>query len=406
MIDVDVFGSAAPGSGWATHAVQFAKALDRLARVNFRTKRKDLLREYFRTRFRPMYLRGLTRPPGAFGVTINSNTYPGQHHARWIVWETTRLPDSILEQCERASVVWTPSQWGRSVLIDNSIPQEKIFVVPEGVDTDFFTEAPSTRARGPFRFLFVGKWETRKFIDGLIQAFLQEFDAKDDVELVLHAHNQFLPDFSPSAALSNLGAAGDARIILTPPGSAEYLRDLYRSADVFVFPTRAEGWGLPILEAMACGVPAIVTDYGALVDFISDEACYRLNVRRMVDAHCPMHNLQGGQWAEPDIDHLRALMRQAFEDRDELQRKAKQARAQALRWTWDNAAEIGFSAIRAATQRGAELEREAPDRHLSEAVRAGAVNLRQTQGAGSPDRAGAVGDAAGSRRAPAETVSN
>ncbi|MBY0278522.1 glycosyltransferase, partial [Candidatus Binatia bacterium] len=97
---------------------------------------------------------------------------------------------------------------------------------------------------------------------------------------------------------------------------------LYRSADAYVSVSRGEGWDMPLIEAMACGLPAIATDWGAHRDFTSEDNCYLLRTRGVVpagDARCPYY--AGFSWADPDPEHLTVLLRRVVEQRDEAARK-------------------------------------------------------------------------------------
>ena len=115
---------------------------------------------------------------------------------------------------------------------------------------------------------------------------------------------------------------------------------LYRSADCFVLPSRGEGWGLPLLEAMACGLPVIATNWSAQTDFIHHGIAYPLGIEGLVpaEARCPYYD--GFNWAEPSYGHLRALMRHVYENREEARLKGERASAEVLgRWTWRHSAE-------------------------------------------------------------------
>jgi len=342
---IDVYGVPSGPLGWTTHSVEFARALNTLTQVRFRGKRKALWQALVRNRDRAIYWRGLREPPAPFGVIVTGRPTPNQPSARWIVWETTLLPPAVRATCDAATYIWAPSTWGYRNLAANGIAPARLAVVPEGVDIDFFRPRSGPKS-GPFRFLFVGKWETRKFIDGLARAFAAEFRPSEPVELVLHAHNPYIPDFSVRSELKRLGVPDAARIRSSGQASKASLRDLYQSADCFVCPTRAEGWGLPILEAMACGVPPIVTRYSAPLDFVNDDNGYLLNVSRMVDAHCDIFNIHTGQWAEPDAAHLRQLMREAVQDAAARRAKADAALKEAQRWSWRHAAEVALRTIK------------------------------------------------------------
>ena len=241
--------------------------------------------------------------------------------------------------------LWTPSQWGRENSIANGYPAQRIAVVPEGVTTDFYTPAAHRATRSRFRFLMVGKWEVRKFCEGLLHAFTKEFKPNEPVELYLHAHNPYVPSFSLAKRVAATGVSNGHSIVLGTPCDQRSLRELYRSADCFVLPTRAEGWGLPILESMACGVPAIVTRYSAPLDYVTDDNGYLINVARMIEAHDDEFGIRTGLWAEPDEAHLRYLMRQAYENRGDLLVKGQMARQGAESFSWRAAARKALDEI-------------------------------------------------------------
>jgi glycosyltransferase involved in cell wall biosynthesis len=134
-----------------------------------------------------------------------------------------------------------------------------------------------------------------------------------------------LPDPSPPVALLYNQALSAAR-----------MAELYRSADCFVLPTRGEGWGMPILEAMACGVPAITTAWSAPTAFVNAQNGYLLPFR-MQPADQHQRYLRGAQWAEPNQDTLTDLLRQVAGNPTERIAKGQQAAQDAFGWTWERA---------------------------------------------------------------------
>lgn len=343
-IHIDIFGESRGATGWVTHAVNFASAMNRLTPVCFRTQYRQEAVLGLAGSFRGALFRGLRNKPSEFGVVIRGTPFAQERSARWIVWETTVLPAAQRELCATTRFLWAPSTWGRNNLIANGIDAARIAVVPEGVDAGFFRPGP--RQPGRFRFLMVGKWENRKFTEGLVRAFAEEFKAGEPVELYLQAHNPYLANFSLKAKIEATGVEDKGNIILGEPCPLNALKGLYQSADCFVLPTRAEGWGLPILESMACGIPAIVTHYSAPVDYINESNGYPLQVARMVEAHDDDFGIHTGMWAEPDVAHLRYLMRAAYQDREQRIEKGRQARLTAERFTWHAAADIALRTIR------------------------------------------------------------
>jgi hypothetical protein len=118
------------------------------------------------------------------------------------------------------------------------------------------------------------------------------------------------------------------------------LGSLYRSADCFVSTSRGEGWNMPLMEAMACGLPAIATAWGAHLEFFHEEVGYPLRIRGTVPAvaRCPYY--EGFRWADPDPEHLRFLLRDIYENREEARRRgAAAARDVAANWTWARSAQ-------------------------------------------------------------------
>lgn len=269
---------------------------------------------------------------------------PGKRIA-YTVWESTEFPPSWLEKLERADGIWIPSAWGRSVLIDNGVSESQIRVVPEGVDPELFNPdiAPTNalKAFEGFKFLNVGRFEARKGTSLLIKSFDAEFGPDDDVRLVLACDNHHDPDFDIARILRDLQLQRPDRIVVIPPvRSHARFAELFRACDAFVSPFRAEGWGLPICEAMACALPVIATDYSGPTEFMGDSA-FRISCKQVPiedDYYRSAANV-GGSWAEPDVLHLRKLMREVYENREESARRGRAGSRHILgNFTWMNAA--------------------------------------------------------------------
>ena len=135
------------------------------------------------------------------------------------------------------------------------VPASKIALVPNGVG-ELFTPGGEEEDY----ILFAGTLEPRKGIDDLIAVY------------------ESLPEPRPRLILcgdrgwGHVATAARGDIVAVGYVTREKLRDLYRHAKVFVYPSRAEGFGIPPLEAMACGAPVIATRVGAIPDFAGDAA--------------------------------------------------------------------------------------------------------------------------------------
>jgi glycosyltransferase involved in cell wall biosynthesis len=131
-------------------------------------------------------------------------------------------------------------------------------------------------------------------------------------------------------------------------------RSLYTEADAFVLPTRAEGWGLPIIEALACGLPVITTNYSGQTEYLSSIVGGYFPISHTVVPICDPDFLGywdgvdacGAKWAEPDrqslSDGLTAVVN-AFENWVGRSRRASQVIRQ--RFGWEQAAQAGLAAL-------------------------------------------------------------
>ncbi|HEV3116335.1 MAG TPA: glycosyltransferase, partial [Gemmataceae bacterium] len=155
-------------------------------------------------------------------------------------------------------------------------PEKVIARAAYGVDLDFWKPGPQRQAQGPLRFIYAGQISLRKGIPGLLDAWEKAALAEAELELV------GLWQLSDSKQRSL-----PRGVICRPPCSPEGLRDRYCSADVFVFPSYFEGFGLVLLEAMACGLPAIASDATAGPDILTQECGHIVptgNVDALVDS--------------------------------------------------------------------------------------------------------------------------
>src|SRR6185436_13260064 len=118
---------------------------------------------------------------------------------------------------------------------------------------------------------------------------------------------------------------------------------LFTACQCLVHPYRGEGFALPVLEAMACGLPVIVTAGGATDDFVTDDFGFRMEAEPKVLGYevGPFHLVRPGWWLEPAPEIIEKSMRHVFEHRDEAARKGLHASEYVARhWTWDNAAAV------------------------------------------------------------------
>lgn len=227
------------------------------------------------------------------------------------------LPEWISSFNRLADLVLVPCEWNRRCLLDQGV-RVPVEVVPLGAETDIFTfkdrtaEVGSDRGR-KFRFVTYNAGDVRKGFPVYLDAFLEEFAPEEPVELVLKTLNNG-ERLKPYLRHRNVRLAWGA-------WSKHRLRDLLHDCDCFVFPSRAEGFGLPPLEAMATGMPAIVTRAHAHLNFCDPSRCYGIETRLApADFGGLLPRRSTGQWFEPDKADLRRVMRHVYQNQGEAMR--------------------------------------------------------------------------------------
>jgi len=255
--------------------------------------------------------------------------------------EVDGLPAEWVQTCNQMDEIFVPSHFNKETFVRSGV-HRRITVIPLGVDPDVFTPlGPSHGIDGYFTFLSVFEWGERKAPEVLLTAFNHEFQANEKVLLLLKVDNRD-PGINVQQQVANLNLSPNRApigFLYNQPIPDTQMGALYRSAHCFVLPSKGEGWGMPILEAMACGLPAIATDWSAQTEFMNDGNAYPLRVRRLIPAQAKSPYYKGFLWADPDYDHLRYLMRHVFEHQDEARRKGQQAaREVASKWTWEQTA--------------------------------------------------------------------
>lgn len=212
-------------------------------------------------------------PPKASGMTINTVhdlvylNYPETMEKR----NYRRLKLHLERSCREADVIITVSQTVKREMIEQmGLPGAKIRVVYNGVDQSrFFPGAGRLASMPEHYFLYLGTLEPRKNLTGLLEAYRIGKQKFGDCKLVLGGARGWEYD-EIFRKVKEYRLEED--VIFPGYLPAEQLSGLYAGAQAFVFPSLYEGFGIPPLEAMACGTPVITSKCSSLPEVAGDAA--------------------------------------------------------------------------------------------------------------------------------------
>jgi len=269
------------------------------------------------------------------------------------VWESTLQPEHFFNKLKEYDQIWVPSQWQAECTIAQGMPADKVKVVPEGVDVNtFYPEDPKTvldYVDGRFKFILFGRWDYRKSTKEIIETFLKEFKLEEPVDLIVSIDNPFSGDGHKTTE-DRLQAYGfiDERIKIKHFPSREDYITYMKNGHVFLSCARSEGWNLPLIEAMACGTPAIYSACCAQMEFAKGKglSVKVLGERPALDANYNHFNTVVGNYYEPDFEDLARVMRDAFENyKDHKKRAIYEAKLIHHDFNWERIGKIGAETL-------------------------------------------------------------
>lgn len=272
---------------------------------------------------------------------------------KWVLiqpWEYGAVPLEWIKQLQNVDEIWVPTNFVKYEYVYSGVPEEKIKVVPNGYDPEKFNTniAPKALAtKKKFKFLYLGGTIFRKGIDILVNSYFKAFTADDDVCLVIkdaERRGAYIKD-SLGHEIEEIQKRPNTPEILylDQDMTVEEIASIYRACDCLVAPYRGEGFLLPALEAMACGLPVIVTAGGATSDFVRGTSGWFIPSQLVSLGHqlgSEMPLAKEGWWLEPDADVLSGMLRWTFSNPSIVKEKGEAAAKEAKEWTWKNAAEI------------------------------------------------------------------
>ncbi len=245
----------------------------------------------------------------------------------YTMWETDELLPKWVRTLNRAARVVVPSKWGAECFRACGVTVP-ISVVPLGYDPDVYSCEPRPQGSGNSICTFgtagaLAAGGMRKNAQHLIDLFRQAFPMETDVRLRVK-----LSPTSPA-----IGSYADPRIdVLRASLPHRELADWYRSLTAYVNGSFGEGFGLHLIEAMACGRPLITPNVTGLTEFFTPDCGYVVGSKPV-----PVKNdIYQGSWHRPCNDGIIAAMRRVYTDRAEVEMLGTRAAQRAKAFTWEN----------------------------------------------------------------------
>jgi glycosyltransferase involved in cell wall biosynthesis len=295
--------------------------------------------------------------PRSISDSLDLQNLPGKIKLMYLAWEESKYVKHWVDEINaNLHGVMVPSSFVKSILRSSGV-KLPIRVVPNAINTDQLKsvkenyEVPTTKK---IRFLHVSSGLKRKGVDVLIKSYLKEFKSTDDVTLIIKSFPG--PTNIVEEYIEKYKTEDSAEIIHISSSDMTdtELLQLTKSVDCCVYPSRSEGFGLPVLEAMNAEVPVIATNYSGYLDFCDHESAYMIDYKLVYTKGSDLVN-PGAKWAEPDVSQLQNLMRKVYETQQKiktamlqnskndpdiiaLQTRVIIAKQRANRFSWENSA--------------------------------------------------------------------
>jgi hypothetical protein len=276
----------------------------------------------------------------------------------YCVWEGDKVPRSFIDEMlnPKIDLILVPSEHTKQA-IENTINEyekepiisfqgldieNKIQIVPHGVDLSIFK--PQEKKHDKFTFICNKGWRgtywDRGGVQYLLKAFTDEFSKNDNVELILKLNQAYINPQILQQAVGMLNLQSDRANIkfFLDNVTQNKLQEFYNMGDIYVCPTRSEAFDLGSAEAMACGLPVIVTNYGGQIEHMNEETSLFCDYKLEEVKEDLMY--QGIEWATIDIYDLRKKMRWAYEHQKEVKEMGLKAESFISSFTWDKSAEL------------------------------------------------------------------
>lgn len=268
-----------------------------------------------------------------------------------------------------ADYYFPSSDFSAEVFYINGVPREKIFVIPHGVDTrNFNPSVPKVKlnTKKKFKFVTVAEPHYRKNLETLLNAYCEAFTAQDDVCLVLktklykHADGIYDMQKNPKGRKAFEIVIGDVFKELHKKfgknipeieilhGFVDNVASIYNACQCHVTAAGSEGFGLPLIESMACGLMSIAPRYSGQLDFMNDDNSllvdHTMRYAKNVEQYWTFN--PKSKICEVNKQHLIETMQKAYYEYDSLMEKFGPNMKKTVElFSWERAAKLIVDAV-------------------------------------------------------------
>lgn|SRR3990167_7034743 len=267
-------------------------------------------------------------------------------------WTTIMNDDDV-------DLVITMSKAMKNMFIKNGVKSDKLFPLGHGFNPSVFypdtTKRHTLRNNKAFTFLYLNGWRTsigrmdRKGPEILLDAWVKgkfvnnpKYHLYMKVNMVYEQPRDYFADIQKHLGYDVSKWTNFTFDINDYPETM--LNSIYNNADCFISPTKGEGWGITIMEAMACGLPCIVPRNGwsGHMDFCDDSNSFLIDIDREeeVDSRLMGHLYSGSKWHIPSTEDLISNMHLVYNHQEHAKKIGIVASNMMKKyWTWDEASE-------------------------------------------------------------------
>lgn len=226
--------------------------------------------------------------------------YTGSDSSRWYRSATDKTPAELCNSL--MDYMLTPSFYSKNIM-QNCGVTIPINVFPHGIDPELF-KPKNKNNTNVYTFGYIGELSRRKGTQDLIESFSELFGNNSEFRLVLRANSHM--KFYNGDQIKSLCERVNNIVLSWVDKGQEDLENYYNNFDSYIYPSKADWFGMTVLESLACGIPTIATANNGYYDFLS---YYIYPISYKIEEIKNQHPYLLGDWFSVDKENLKSLMK-------------------------------------------------------------------------------------------------